>query len=512
MNFHFLDNTQRINHIISFLFFVLSSFLYFYIYKNNFIYFVDDTGVEILQVKLFSGWPISGFIQAYETDIIESVYGYLMLPFISILGDDIFVFKLAMGLVFASTAALFFILLSRSFSLSTAILVTIAYSSSAYTIWYPSLLLRNALSPLFVILILLGLVDIYNNKVKRGCFSVILLAFLAFNAYSSLKVVIPALFASAFIAGLFLCKDKTYSRMIFLCATTISILMVALHYFTHTSTDHLLRGGYMYFNTDIYKDGELFTYLSFFVRSFFLPVAEKQSGFLAESTHFIFNRPMLNMGLYGFWAIGIVAATIRVFKQKDVVAFICLGSLLLSSFILCVGGPSLKTHFALIPLVFIVIAYAVNAILNALHFHKLIIALLGVSVLTVGYFEYMYLNKISITKFNQPDAAAQDVGLFLARNDQDFDFVLFGGAASSILRAHYPNWATKSKYVDDSDTISFLKEIDIAMQKESRLFIVVTKDSPTYLRLLQDMRFCFVQSINDSVFATLFASCNKSNN
>jgi len=322
----------------------------------------------------------------------------------------------------------------------------------------------------------------------------------------------PALLVSAFIAGLFLCKDITYSRRVFFCAIIISILMAALYYFTDTNTDHMLGGGYLYLNMDIYKEEGVLTYLAFFVRSFFLPIAEKQAGFLAESTHFIFNRPMLNIGLYGFWGVGLVAATMRVFKQKDVFAFICLGALLLSSFILCVGGPSLKTHFALIPLIFILIAYAVTAILNALHFHKLIIALLGVSVLTVGYFEYMYLNKISITKFNQPDAAAQDVGLFLARNDQDFDFVLFGGAASSILRAHYPNWATKSKYVDDSDTISFLKEIDIAMQKERRLFIVVTKDSPTYLRLLQDMRFCFVQSINDSVFATLFASCNKSNN
>lgn len=490
---------------------MLGVFLYFYIYKNNFSYFVDDSGVEILQVKLFSAWPISGFIQAYETDIIESVYGYFMLPFVSILGDEIFVFKLAMGLVFATTTALFFILLSRLFNLSVAVLVTIAYITSAYTIWYPSLLLRNAFSPLFVICILLGLVDLYNNKVKRGCCAVILLAALAFNAYSSLKVVVPSLLASAFVAGLFLCKDKTYSKRVFFCAIVISILMAALYYFTHTNTDHLLRGGYMYLNTDIYKEGGVFTYLTFFVRSFFLPIFEKQSGFLAESTHFIFNRPMLNVGLYGFWSAGIVVMAIRIFKQKDVMAFICLGALILSSLILCVGGPSLKTHFALIPLVFMVVAYAVNAILNALHFNKLIISLLGVSVLTVGYFENMYLNKISIVKFNQPDAAAQDVGLFLARHDQDFDFVLFGGSASSILRAHYPNWATKSKYVDDANDISFLKEIDGIMKPDDRLFIVVTKDSPTYLRLLQDRRFCFVQSINDSVFATLFVSCKKNN-
>ena len=67
-----LGNNRSMNGIIAALFFLAACFFYFVFYENDFFYLVDDSGVEILQVRYFSGWPLNGFIQSYENDIIES--------------------------------------------------------------------------------------------------------------------------------------------------------------------------------------------------------------------------------------------------------------------------------------------------------------------------------------------------------------------------------------------------------------------------------------------------------
>ena len=503
------NNFYRLHSVIAVIFFALGAYLYFCFYKSHFFYLVDDSGVEIIQVRLFSGWPISGFMQEYLGDTIESFYGYFMMPFIKILGNDISVFKLAMGLVFATSTALFYILLSRLFKLPVAILTAIAYLTSAYTIWYPCLLLRNAFSPLFTICLLLSLSDLFDNKFKRGFWGLIIFSFLASNTYSSFKAVIPALLASSFIAGFFFYKNKTLSITILLCGIMLIAMTAILFYFTHIPASWLFHGGYMYEVTDLYKDRSFSTYLGLLIRSIILPVYQNINGFLAEPSHFIFGRPMLNVWLYGFWGVGIIAAILKIFKKKEVMPFICLMTIVLSSLVLCFGGPSLKTFFALAPFEFIIIAYGINAICQMLHFNKAVVFLCGVLVLSVSYLETGYVITISAAKSGAPDAAAQDIGLFLHEHDQDFDFTLFEAPGLDLMRAFYPNWAKKTTYVDMSDESGFHTAVDNLLTKYNRLFIITVQDNPIYLQLQKDKRFCFKQYINDRAFAALFVSCMK---
>lgn len=510
-----LTNNRMFNRIVAVLFFILSAIVYFVVYKDFPPYLVNDSAVEVLQVIDFEPWPIQAFIPSYKLGLvvmIESFYGYWMQPFLWLLGNDIAVFKLALGLAFAFTGSLFFILSKRMFGLSVAILVTAAYITSAYTIWWPMLLLRNAFCPLITICILLGFLDLHEGKLRRGFLMVIISSFIAINTYSTFKVVVPAIFISAFLAGFFTYQNKAFIKRVSISGFALACLITIFFIYTGVTSELLFRGSYMFADTELSTHRNLTTYLTYVARSFLLPIYENPQGFLAEPTHLTFGRSMLNPLLYGAWCLGIGVVFFNIIK-KETMAFICLASLIFSSLLLCVGGPSLKTHLALAPLEFLVIAYAFNFLLKTFNYKKIILSLLASYILVVGYLESQYmLTSVRALNVESPDGVGQDVGLYLAQHSKEFDFVIYGTYAVDSMRAFYPAYRFKTEvapFYNTSDEASFYEVLERNLRQYNRVWLILTPDSPHYSKIKSGNVFCFEKTIAGRMTASVFVRCNK---
>lgn len=485
-------------------FFLLGVIVYFVVYKNFPPYLTNDSGLEVLQARMFSPWPIKSFFHEYEQDVFESFYGYFMWPFLKIGGESLSVFKFAIGMVFAFTGVLFFIFLRRIFSLPVAILVAAAYITSAYTVWWPVLLSRNALSPLFAVLLMLGLLDIHEGKAKRGFWLIFIASFLGINTYSTFKVVVPAFLAAAFLAG-YVTANKLFMRKIFITGITIVLAVTSFYLITKANKDFIMRGNYMIRGNDLDINRNFSTYALFFIRSFFLPIYQDLRGFLAEPTHLMFGRSMLNIYLYGIWVLGLGAVFYATFK-KNVVAIIVIVTLLLSSATLCVGGPSLKTHLGLAPVEFVVVGYGINLLLQIPKLHKVMIVLLASLVLFVAYKEsqhmFINVNKENVTGV---DSVAQDVGLFLTKHNEDFDFAIFGYRGNDLMRMNYPDWKSKTSVAFNDESFNAALEQNKKLYK--RIWLIMPIDSPLYTQLLEEKEFCYVQNIKDRQWTALLARC-----
>lgn len=507
-----IDSQHCLNNIVAGLFFMMGAAIYFWVYKHFPPYLTNDSAVEILQVRDFQPWSIQAFIPSYKhglVAVIESAYGYFMQPFLWMLGEDISTFTLALGMVFASTTALFFVLVRKIFSFPVAVLTTLVYVTSAYTIWWPLLLLRNAFGPLLVILILLGFIYLRSNHLRCGFSLLIIASFVAVNTYSTFKVVVPALFASAFLAGILSDGGKAYTQKIAVAAAILVLLLGIFFISADINLNLLLRGNYMLHGNDLDINRDVKTYALFFVRSFFLPVYQNPDGFLAEPTHFIFGRSMLNIWLSGVWILGLGAALYQAIK-KEPTAVMCLSSLVLSAAILCIGGPSLKTHFALVPIEFILVAYGLHTIIKTGNDKKLIIIMLSIYMLFVSSLEPRYMfNEVKAANAEQIGSIGQDVGVFLKEHSKEFDVVIYASYGVDLMRLYYPSWVFKSRFVPLEHAEIFNPTLLGVMKEYNRVWLVLTPQSPFYSSMLSSKDFCFERNINNREDAALLVRCKK---
>jgi hypothetical protein len=251
------------------------------------------------------------------------------------------------------------------------------------------------------------------------------------------------------------------------------------------------------------------TYLLFLARSFFLPVYENPNGFLAEPTHFIFDRSMLHPWLYPLWFLGLGLIIVKAVK-KEAPAFMVLGALLISSVGLCIGGPSLKTHFALAPLEFIVIAYAINLMVKIPVHKKAIIALLSIYMVFVAYNESKYmLNNVSANNRDDSGSLGQDAGLFLSRHSREFDFVIYATHGVDVMRLFYPNWIFKTEFIPMDEQQLFYNALMRNKRDYNRLWLIVSPQSSFYEPLMQDKNFCLKEKINGMIDTTVLIKCEK---
>lgn len=500
-----------VDWVTTILFFLLALTVFFKFYSGFPEYLINDTGVEILQVRYFHAWPLETFIPPYpnaRVEEIESFYGYYMKPFIALLGDSYQVFHLAVGIFFALTVEAFYQLLRRLFVRLAAVLGTLAYATSAYTVWWSLLLLRNSFAPFFVMSVLIGLIDVLQGHYRRGAMLTIVGSALGVFTYTSLKAVLCMLIISAFLSALILRRRQTFIAVAVTGVSTL-VLVLLMAWFSGSLNELFYRGTWMQSVSDFGQHKTLANYLDFYFRTLLLPVYQNSAGFLAEPTHAFFGRSILPWGIMGLlWCSGLLIIFYQSIKRNSIAVFVLL-SIFLAPAILCVAGPSLKTALCLAPIIFLCMTFTLDALLRVLPSQKpyMFILLFGGLLFNFRDEAHFMLTEVKVRNSHNSEVAGQLVGQYLIDHDQEFDVVVFHVKGFELVNMIYPAWQEKTIGIDElSDRVLIETKKALEVHDPDRVWVILSPDASQYKELISQYNMCFDREIWS--YAHLLKSCH----
>lgn len=503
------SSTVKVDCIMTALFFVMGAVIFFVVYRGVPAYFVNDTGVEVVQVQCFKLWPFKTFIPTMpwaNVEVIESFYGYYMAPFRALLGDNYYVFRIAQGIFFSFTAAAFYLLLRQLFAWPAAVFGALVYVTTAYSIWWALLLLRDAFSPFFVIGVLAGLIQVFKKKYLRGFMLTVAAAVSGVFVYTSLKAVLSLLIVAAVLVAIVQRRWKELSVFALIGLVALALILLAAW-----STDSLYwmfdRGRRMQVSSEFMQNKTILNYLHAYIRTFLLPIYQKSGGFLIEPTHQIFERSIFPIGAMSvLWIIGLCGAIYQSIK-KNTLAFFLVASALLSPVILCTAGPSLKTTLCIIPITITLIAFAFDGLVKVFYIKPHILTAISFFVLSINFAQEMHFMFYQIDKriLTNPEIAGQKTGQYLLDHDQDFDIVIHSVPGLELVNMLYPSWQKKTIGLSEEYLIGDYLQKAINENKLKRIWVIGYRDSIKFQELMHHHDMCFDKNI--TLYADLFRPC-----
>jgi hypothetical protein len=211
--------------------------------------------------------------------------------------------------------------------------------------------------------------------------------------------------------------------------------------------------------------------------------------------------------LWVLWMGGMITLMYSA-AQKNAVAIFLLSCTILSAAILCMAGPSLKTHFCLAPLIFTVVLYGVYACTHLANL-KIIFPL---ALVFIGFNFYQETNFMRINVNERTshgvEADGQVVGQYLAKHNSEFDFVVFSMMGADIARLYYPDWFSKSIWLNDT-TDNFLDQIENLKSNHQKLWLILDERGPYYNELIKKNDFCIIDHVRPFVDVTEKCSAGK---
>jgi hypothetical protein len=312
----------------------------------------NDQGVELLQSADLPLDHFRFFAPSYPgggVDQIESLVPYLVRALGVRAPEDLGRMQalFAVGYVLAATALL--VLAARTWGLGWGLAAALVLGVSSYGSYVSRILTRNGLSIFWGALLLYLLSEALGEgtRARRAAVGLSVALVLALMSYSSFK----AFFGAVPLVWLACALRQRQGRLRAAVASAAAGLAVFGLAWAGGSSLHdlLFRGSYVLSAADNSRT----TFAAFAGQSLLLPVYLTrhfaEGGFFIESVHALYGRAMLALPLRPFFVLGVVLGLARFARGREgghVAAVWILASLALS-----VGGPSLKTHYALWPFV-----------------------------------------------------------------------------------------------------------------------------------------------------------------
>ncbi|GAK58508.1 4-amino-4-deoxy-L-arabinose transferase and related glycosyltransferase of PMT family [Candidatus Vecturithrix granuli] len=324
---------------------------------------INDEAIELLVSEDLPTDRVYFFAPNYQggnVTLIESLVPYVNLAIMSISGHSLIFLHLFFALCHAGACYLFFRLLQAHFQqTSFALYGAILLGGASYANFFNRILTRNGISMLWSCLILLVLYQAlktsqtHRRNVLYWLILPVVLTF-AFWTYTSFKFIIVAIYLSLGLWAVFQSFSSRYfarrawrypllSCILTLCciAGLLLISQTSFH-FTIFRGSYVLGGNW----AEVFRK-----YASHFVSSLLLPVYFKPGGdFLIEVTHTAYNRQTLSIFLAPCFILG-VWNSLTFKKSSFGFQQLVLCIWLLGTAMLALGGPQLKHHFALFPIV-----------------------------------------------------------------------------------------------------------------------------------------------------------------
>lgn len=325
---------------------------------------INDEAIELLVSEDLPMDHLYFFAPNYHggnVTLIESLVPYSNRLIMSIFGYSLRFLHLFFALCYAGACYLFFRLLSSYFQKNLfALYGTVLLGGASYASFFNRILTRNGISMLWSCLMLLVLYQALKasqspHNRKGHWFGISVVLTLAFWTYTSFKFIILAVYLSLGLWCLsqpfpprHAARRRVWSHPIlsgmftFCCISGLLLITQTSFYFTIFRGSYVLDGSW----NELVKK-----YASHLVSSLLLPMYFQPGGdFLIEVTHAAYNRQMLSIFLAPFFVLG-VCDSLTFKKSGFGFQQLVLWIWILGTAMLALGGPQLKHHFALFPLV-----------------------------------------------------------------------------------------------------------------------------------------------------------------
>lgn len=417
---------------------------------------INDTGVELMQVRAMDLWPPRALIESYPgglVDVIESAVPYAYKLSAVLLGDRLFTYRLFMSVVWGLSVVLLYRISLRWISPLAALLAAAVLATSAYPLWLTLILTRNGATFLVACWWWMEAFRIVDESTPRRPWRLFWPTLAGLLTYTSFKFFLPVGFAV--LAWKIHRARPGYGRSVALVGGVAAlVLLILLLPFEDAVGRYFIRGNYVAESFDPNQHWATRSG-SFVLHSLALPFTHTNEGFLAEPAHRFFDRGVLQPLLWIFFGLGLVRIVTRARDRAKVGWAFLVG--LITLMILAMGGPSLKTLYIIAPLVFLALAGGVDWAIGGSSKIASVGRTLAVTALVMvsAVFDFRHLTSQVIPQVRH-DSDSYALGLHLAKYEQDFVHVTC--PAVDLFRLGFPQFLERSQFAFSSE--EFLAAFD----------------------------------------------------
>lgn len=461
--------------------------------------FFNDEAIELLVAEDLPFDQLYFYAPPYEggtVNPIEALVPYLLAGWWNVLGQSVMTTHLFYALFFVLAAYLLYRVFGRRNEVAWGILASLVFSLSAYGNYFSRILVRNATSTFWSILLFTLFLSTLNNRGSRRsklihCLSLSVASFLAIYTYTSLLFVVAAILGTW---ALIYIRRKEWGELQWVLGVSIAttLLLYMIGWISHQPLKMIVsRSAYV-----ISSNTTLETYGLYLYQALLLPFhlfdVFQQGNFFTEETHRMFGRGMLPVGTSILFFIGLWRASVSTWKGEtnETLAF---PIWLFSTTALSVGGPSLKVAHCTFPFVIILAVTGARflfALISGLRGRTAafasILLLLSAGVLqdAFHFIGYLPTNNHHIVDGAGPNQLANEA----LRLREKSAFVVVSSGGMDLVR-----WRTRSR-----ENMKFIMPSDVTLQslneqiEKTQPFSFVQGDpgSPPATRALRESYPC----------------------